>query len=99
MYTVPPATAGDDSPMPTSADAARYFHLIFPVARSTACSSPVADRTYTTPSTIAAEDSMAPPASYVHSTFRVAGSVDDATPVSVGVFRNCGQLACAGVAA
>src|SRR5215204_2699855 len=98
MYTVPPATVGDDSPIPKSAAAARYFHFPFPLARSTACSSPLADPTYTTPSTIAADDSIAPPASYVHNTLRVAGSVDEATPVSAGVFRNCGQLVGTGAA-
>src|SRR5262245_17884743 len=77
--------------MPKSAGAARYFHFALPVARSIACNSPVDVPTYATPSTMAAEDSTEPPASYVHNTFRVAGSVVDAIPESVGVLRNCGQ--------
>jgi hypothetical protein len=55
-------TAGDDSPMPKSADVARYFHR-FAGRRSIARSSPVPAPTYTTPSAMTAEDSMAPPAS------------------------------------
>jgi hypothetical protein len=61
MNTSPPATAGDDSPIP-SADAL-YFHLRAPSARPIACRSPGCEPTYTTPSTIAAEDSIASPAS------------------------------------
>ena len=61
MYTSPPATAGDDSPIP-SGDAL-YFHLSDPSDRFTAWRSPVWDPTYTTPSTMAAEDSIESPAS------------------------------------
>src|SRR5918995_171612 len=67
MYTRPPATAGEDSPMP-SADAL-YFHLGDPSDRLTACRSPVCDPTNTTPSAIAADESIASPASYVQRTF------------------------------
>jgi hypothetical protein len=44
MNTVPSLTAGDDSPMDVLAPAA-YFQRSFPVSRSSASSSPLADPT------------------------------------------------------
>src|SRR6185503_5636256 len=89
MYTAPLATAGEDSPI----SPVLYLQRTVPVCRSNATSSPPAEPTYTVPSAIAAEDSMASPASKVQSTFKDAGSVDDETPVSGGLPRNCGQAA------
>src|SRR4029079_1962898 len=75
--------------MPRSALTARYRHFALPDAMSMAMSSPVIAPTYAVSPTIAADDSTAPPASNVHCRRSVAGSVVDAMPVSVGVFRNC----------
>ena len=96
MYTMPFATAGDDSPMPRSAEAARYFHLGLPVAMSSAMSSPVPAPTYAVPSAMAADDSTGAVASNVHSSRSDAGSEDAATPESAGVFRNCDHVVGAG---
>ena len=89
-YTRPPATAGEDSPMPSGE--VLYFHLTEPSARPIATSSPVLDPTYTTSSAMAAEDSIASPASYVHRSFSVAGTVAAVLPLNEADPRNCGQL-------
>src|SRR4249920_1057887 len=76
---MPPATAGDDSPIRLSA--VLYFHFGAPEARSSATRSPSPPPTYTTPSAIAADDSMVSPASYDHSSLSVAGGALAERPV------------------
>src|SRR5687768_13514736 len=70
---------------------ALYFHLRDPSARLTACRSPVCDPTNTTPSEMAADESIASPASYVQRTFSVDGSAAADVPCSGSAPRNCGH--------
>src|SRR5262245_28061808 len=86
--TVSRATAGDDSPIVLPVE---YFQRSLPVARSSATRSPVPAPTYTTSSTMAAEESIDSPTSNFHNSFSVAGGADVATPVSRGLPRNWGQ--------
>src|SRR5262245_23969794 len=94
--TRPLATAGDDSPIALLVE---YFHFSLPVVSSSAIRSPVNAPTYTTPSTIAADESMASPASYFHSSFNAGPGADGATPVSTGFPRNCGHESAVGACA
>src|SRR5262245_50767331 len=57
-----------------------------------AISSPLAEPTYTTPSTTATDDSIESPASYVHRSCSVSGGRAAAMPVSRWLPRNCAQL-------
>src|ERR1700730_19395168 len=94
--TVPPATAGDDSPI---ALPVAYFQRSFPVARSMATRSPVPAPTYTTSFTMAADESIDSPTSYFHRSLSVAGGAVTAMPVRRGLPRNCGQEPAAGACA
>src|ERR1700688_3580694 len=86
--TVSCATAGDDSPI---ALPVAYFQRSFPVARSMATRSPVPAPTYTTSSTMAADESIDSPTSYFHSSLREAAGAVAAIPVRSALLRNCGQ--------
>src|SRR5207245_9877834 len=90
MNTPPSGTAGADSPIDRPV---AYFHFSLPAARSIASRSPFADPTYTTPSAMAADDSIASPASNVQCSFRAAGGTEAAMPVSRGFPRNSVQRA------
>src|SRR5438874_8476022 len=83
-------TAGDELSMNPSGPVA-YFHRSLPVSRSIASSSPFADPTYTTPSTMAADEPTGSPVSYVQRSVSVAGSAAAAAPVRCELPRNCGQ--------
>src|ERR1700730_2443862 len=91
--TVPPATAGDDSPI---ALPVAYFQRSFPVARSMATRSPVPAPTYTTSFAMAADESIDSPTSYFHSSLSVAVGATAAMPVRRGLPRNWGQEPAAG---
>src|SRR5438034_3917613 len=91
MNTASAPTAGDDSPMKPPSPVA-YFQRSLPVSRSIASSSPFDEPTYTTPSTMAADDSIDSPASYVQRRLKEAGGAAGATPVRREFPRNCLQF-------
>src|SRR2546427_5667196 len=92
MNTASRPTAGDELSMNPSCPVA-YFHRSLPVSRSMASSSPFADPTYTTPSTMAADEPTGSPVSYVQRSVSARGSAAAVTPVSCELPRNCGQPA------